>query len=50
MGYVVSPSFSVELRIVVAKHDNDITQKGIVDLDFWRRETVWSPDGDTSNI
>ena len=50
MGYVVSLSLSVELHIVVAQLDNDMTQKGIVDLDFWRREALWSPDGDTSNI
>lgn len=50
MGYVVSLSFSVELHIVVVQHDNDMTQNGIMDLDFWRRETLWSPDGVTSNI
>lgn len=50
MGYVVSPSFLVELHIMVAQHDNDMTQKGIVDLNFWRKGTLWSPDGDTSNI
>lgn len=39
MGCVLSSSFPSELYVVVAQHDNDMMQKGTMDLDFWRRET-----------